>query len=280
MLLFSPFLGMGDPKRAKDPVSHCGHSLWTISVKGPCVTLWEAFVSDLGLRTLCYIMGSICERFWSNNPVLHLRYGMFLWNSICVKGPCGSVVHCLLFVSVPGLSPSGSPNAWWDGSVHNRFPTHVPTAVHVSAMLPAFLAATLQSVDFSNGACHVMKTTTAECSPDMELFTHQTFCFSPNITCQQWQCQKPPVRALMTAWIDILLPWPSSFLSQFLDMQEDEELRTHLNIFHEHKDEDLEEFSHRYDNIRMELEYPCLFVFAYHFDFFFFFFKSQSWCRP
>ncbi|KAL8577404.1 hypothetical protein ACOMHN_060226 [Nucella lapillus] len=42
----------------------------------------------------------------------------------------------------------------------------------------------------------------------------------------------------------------------FLDMQEDEELRTHLNIFHEHKEEDMEEFSHRYDNIRMELEYP------------------------
>ena len=43
---------------------------------------------------------------------------------------------------------------------------------------------------------------------------------------------------------------------QFLDMQEDEELRTHLNIFHAHKEEDLEEFSHRYDNVRMELEYP------------------------
>lgn len=51
-------------------------------------------------------------------------------------------------------------------------------------------------------------------------------------------------------------------------MQEDEELRTHLNIFHEHKEEDLEEFSHRYDNIRMELEYPCLFVFSYRLDFF------------
>ena len=48
---------------------------------------------------------------------------------------------------------------------------------------------------------------------------------------------------------------------QFLDTQEDEELRTHLNIFHEHKEEDLEEFSHRYDNIRMELEYPCLGLF-------------------
>ena len=48
-----------------------------------------------------------------------------------------------------------------------------------------------------------------------------------------------------------------SFVLQFLDMQDDEELRTHLNIFHEHKEEDLEEFSHRYDNIRMEIEYPC-----------------------
>lgn len=117
---------------SKDHVSHFGHSLWTISVKGPCVTLWEAFGSDLGLRTLCYIMGSICERFGSNNPVLHLHYGPFLWNSVCVKGPCGSVVHCFFLVSVPGLSPWGSPNAWWDGSVHDHFPTHVPTAVHVS----------------------------------------------------------------------------------------------------------------------------------------------------
>lgn len=46
---------------------------------------------------------------------------------------------------------------------------------------------------------------------------------------------------------------------QWLDVQEDEELKTHINIFHEHKDEDLEEFSHRYDNIRMELEYPLFF---------------------
>ncbi|CAG5134080.1 unnamed protein product, partial [Candidula unifasciata] len=42
----------------------------------------------------------------------------------------------------------------------------------------------------------------------------------------------------------------------WLDNQEDDELKTHVHIFHEHKDEDMEEFSHRYDNIRMEMEYP------------------------
>ncbi|XP_041359687.1 protein diaphanous homolog 2-like isoform X2 [Gigantopelta aegis] len=41
-----------------------------------------------------------------------------------------------------------------------------------------------------------------------------------------------------------------------LDVQGDDELRTHINIFHEHKEEDFEEFSHRYDNVRMELEEP------------------------
>lgn len=38
--------------------------------------------------------------------------------------------------------------------------------------------------DFSNGACHVMKTTIAESSPDMEPFTQQTFRFVPDIRCQ------------------------------------------------------------------------------------------------
>nr|QAT94454.1 diaphonous [Bradybaena similaris] len=42
----------------------------------------------------------------------------------------------------------------------------------------------------------------------------------------------------------------------WLDAQEDEELKTHVHIFHEHKDEDMEEFSHRYDNIRLEMDNP------------------------
>nr|ALX18036.1 diaphanous-related formin [Lymnaea stagnalis] len=45
-------------------------------------------------------------------------------------------------------------------------------------------------------------------------------------------------------------------LLESLDNQEDEELRTHVKIFHEHKEEDQEEFSHRYDNITMEFEDP------------------------
>ena len=43
---------------------------------------------------------------------------------------------------------------------------------------------------------------------------------------------------------------------QTLDSQIDDELRTHLQIFHDHTDEDYEEFSHRYDNARLEFEYP------------------------
>lgn len=42
----------------------------------------------------------------------------------------------------------------------------------------------------------------------------------------------------------------------WLDAQEDDELKTHVHIFHSHKEEDMEEFSHRYDNIRMEIEDP------------------------
>ncbi|KAL8566717.1 hypothetical protein ACOMHN_050365 [Nucella lapillus] len=47
-----------------------------------------------------------------------------------------------------------------------------------------------------------------------------------------------------------------SDLIAFLDMQagDAEELRTHLNIFHEHKEEDLEEFLHRYEDVRLELD--------------------------
>ena len=39
-------------------------------------------------------------------------------------------------------------------------------------------------------------------------------------------------------------------------MVPNEEVKTQVNIFLEHRDEDAEELSHRYDNIRIELEYP------------------------
>ncbi|ESO99100.1 hypothetical protein LOTGIDRAFT_142208 [Lottia gigantea] len=44
-----------------------------------------------------------------------------------------------------------------------------------------------------------------------------------------------------------------------LDQFDDNELKTHVDIFNAHKEEDHEEFSHRYDNIRLELEYPFYF---------------------
>lgn len=47
---------------------------------------------------------------------------------------------------------------------------------------------------------------------------------------------------------------PSCF--QSLKSQVDEELQTHLQIFCDHQEEDFEEFSHRYDNTRVEFEYP------------------------
>lgn len=33
-----------------------------------------------------------------------------------------------------------------------------------------------------------------------------------------------------------------------------EEVKTQVSVFHEHKDEDAEEFGHRYDNIRLEMD--------------------------
>ncbi len=42
-----------------------------------------------------------------------------------------------------------------------------------------------------------------------------------------------------------------------LEVVENDEVKTQVNIFLEHKEEDAEEFSHRYDNVQMELEYPC-----------------------
>ncbi|KAK2178702.1 hypothetical protein NP493_533g01102 [Ridgeia piscesae] len=41
-----------------------------------------------------------------------------------------------------------------------------------------------------------------------------------------------------------------------LEMVPNEEVKTQVNIFLEHKDEDAEELSHRYDNIRIELDDP------------------------
>ncbi|WAR00512.1 DIAP2-like protein [Mya arenaria] len=41
-----------------------------------------------------------------------------------------------------------------------------------------------------------------------------------------------------------------------LETPTDNELQTHLNIFHEHTDEDYEEFSHRYDSARIEFDDP------------------------
>ena len=45
---------------------------------------------------------------------------------------------------------------------------------------------------------------------------------------------------------------------QVLETVENEEVKTQVHVFSEHKEEDAEEFSHRYDNIRIEMEYPLL----------------------
>ena len=42
---------------------------------------------------------------------------------------------------------------------------------------------------------------------------------------------------------------------QRLSAEESSELQTQINLFYEHKDLDAEEFSHRYDNIRLLMEY-------------------------
>ena len=46
------------------------------------------------------------------------------------------------------------------------------------------------------------------------------------------------------------------FYYQHLDNVANEDVRTQIRIFSEHKEEDAEEFSHRYDSIRFEMEYP------------------------
>jgi len=40
-----------------------------------------------------------------------------------------------------------------------------------------------------------------------------------------------------------------------LTEEEKAELQTQINLFTEHKEEDAEEFSHRYDNVRLMMEY-------------------------
>jgi len=43
-----------------------------------------------------------------------------------------------------------------------------------------------------------------------------------------------------------------------MEPEESSELQTQINLFYEHKDLDAEEFSHRYDNIRLLMEYLLL----------------------
>ena len=43
---------------------------------------------------------------------------------------------------------------------------------------------------------------------------------------------------------------------QGLEKVDNEEVKTQVHVFHEHKEEDAEEFHHRYDNIRIDWEYP------------------------
>jgi len=44
-------------------------------------------------------------------------------------------------------------------------------------------------------------------------------------------------------------------LIKHLENVANEDVMTQIRIFMEHKEEDAEEFSHRYDNIRFEMEY-------------------------
>ena len=37
---------------------------------------------------------------------------------------------------------------------------------------------------------------------------------------------------------------------------DNEDVRTQVNVFQEHQEEDAEEFQHRYDNIRLEMDEP------------------------
>ena len=46
---------------------------------------------------------------------------------------------------------------------------------------------------------------------------------------------------------------------QTLDIVENDDIQTQISIFYEHRDEDFDDFMQRYDNIKMELEYPLWF---------------------
>ena len=48
-----------------------------------------------------------------------------------------------------------------------------------------------------------------------------------------------------------------------MEQVDHEEVRTQVSIFHEHKDEDNDDFSQRYDNIRFELEYPLIYMYIH-----------------
>ena len=43
---------------------------------------------------------------------------------------------------------------------------------------------------------------------------------------------------------------------QVLEEVKHELVQTQVNVFLEHRDDDAEEFSHRYDNVRLEFKYP------------------------
>ncbi|XP_052796473.1 protein diaphanous homolog 2-like isoform X5 [Mya arenaria] len=62
---------------------------------------------------------------------------------------------------------------------------------------------------------------------------------------------------MRTGLVDLLvLPMFAVGKGKTLETPTDNELQTHLNIFHEHTDEDYEEFSHRYDSARIEFDDP------------------------
>ena len=90
---------------------------------------------------------------------------------------------CLLFVSVTQLNPALSPITGSEVSVCNRFPIHAGNLymlqyIQVHSTTPA---ANSHFGDFSDGVCFVLKITTAESKPDMELLMQYTFCFSSNV---------------------------------------------------------------------------------------------------
>ena len=49
-----------------------------------------------------------------------------------------------------------------------------------------------------------------------------------------------------------------SFIQKLGDLSFLEELQTQLHVFHEQMDEDIWDFSQRYDNVKIELTYPFI----------------------